>query len=103
MNDARAMTGPARRNLGGMRIDVLEAHGVPHDILDIWRDTVGSELLPVQARAVREFGLLSGRDNIIVFSPTSSGKTFIGEMAAVRAARDRTKVFYLVPQKALAD
>lgn len=85
-----------------MRIDSLEAHDIAPDILAIWRDTVGPELLPVQERAVKEFGLF-GAGNLIVFSPTSSGKTFIGEMAAVKAARENTKVFYLVPQKALAE
>jgi len=84
-----------------VRIDTLEAYNVPADIIDVWRTHVGAELLPVQERAVKEFGLF-GADNLIVFSPTSSGKTFIGEMAAVKAARENTKVFYLVPQKALA-
>jgi len=84
-----------------MRIDTLEAYNVPADIIDVWRTHVGAELLPVQERAVKEFGLF-GTDNLIVFSPTSSGKTFVGEMAAVKAARENTKVFYLVPQKALA-
>src|SRR5262245_31480227 len=84
-----------------MKVDTLEAYNVPSDIIDVWRNHVGADLLPVQERAVKEFGLF-GTDNLIVFSPTSSGKTFIGEMAAVRAARANTKVFYLVPQKALA-
>src|SRR5438270_13183492 len=84
-----------------MKVETLEAYNVPADILEIWRSQVGPYLLPVQERAVKEFGLF-GTDNLIVFSPTSSGKTFIGEMAAVKAARQNTKVFYLVPQKALA-
>jgi len=85
-----------------MRVETLEAYDVPTDILAIWRETIGPELLPVQQRAVKEFGLF-GDSNLIVFSPTSSGKTFIGEMAAVRAARNNAKVFYAVPQKALAE
>jgi helicase len=85
-----------------MRVDTLEAYNIAPDILEIWRETVGAELLPVQERAVKEFGLF-GQGNLIVFSPTSSGKTFVGEMAAVKAARENTKVFYLVPQKALAE
>ncbi len=85
-----------------MRVDTLEAYNIAPDILAIWRETIGAELLPVQERAVKEFGLF-GTGNLIVFSPTSSGKTFVGEMAAVKAARENTKVFYLVPQKALAD
>ncbi len=74
-----------------MRVDTLEAYDVPPEILGIWQSTVGPELLPVQERAVKEFGLF-GDSNLVVFSPTSSGKTFVGEMAAVRAARKSTKV-----------
>ncbi len=74
-----------------MKIDALEAYNVPQDILAIWRATIGPELLPVQERAIKEFGLL-GDKNLVVASPTSSGKTFIGEMAAVKAARQNTKV-----------
>ncbi|MDI7269332.1 MAG: DEAD/DEAH box helicase, partial [Myxococcota bacterium] len=85
-----------------MRVETLEAYNIAPEILTIWRETVGSDLLPVQERAVKEFGLF-GDANLIVFSPTSSGKTFVGEMAAVQAARRNTKVFYLVPQKALAE
>src|SRR5919109_874746 len=85
-----------------MRVETLEAYNVAPDLLAIWRETVGTELLPVQERAVKEFGLFA-EGNLIVFSPTSSGKTFVGEMAAVKAARENTKVFYLVPQKALAE
>jgi helicase len=84
-----------------MKVETLEAYNVPDDILQIWRSQVGPDLLPVQERAVKEFGLFS-ETNLIVFSPTSSGKTFVGEMAAVKAARGNTKVIYLVPQKALA-
>ena len=85
-----------------MKIEHLEAQNVRPKLLEIWRRTVGERLLPVQERAVKEFGLLGDR-NLIVFSPTSSGKTFVGEMAAVQAARQNRKVFYLVPLKALAE
>jgi helicase len=84
-----------------MKVETLEAYNVPADILAVWRAQVGAALLPVQERAVKEFGLFAD-GNLIVFSPTSSGKTFIGEMAAAKAARGNTKVMYLVPQKALA-
>ena len=84
-----------------VKVDTLEAYNVPAEILAIWRSQVGAELLPVQERAIKEFGLFSA-GNLIVFSPTSSGKTFVGEMAAVKAARGNAKVVYLVPQKALA-
>jgi len=85
-----------------MRVSTLEAYNITNDILQIWREGVGDELLPVQERAIKEYGLF-GDQNLIVFSPTSSGKTFIGEMAMVRSAKANAKVFYLVPQKALAE
>jgi len=91
-----------RANAEAMKIEHLEALNVDREVIDIWRRTVGERLLPVQERAVKEFGLLGSR-NLIVFSPTSSGKTFVGEMAAVQAARQNRKVFYLVPLKALAE
>jgi len=84
-----------------MMMRSLEAHGVPSIVLDAWERTCGMELLPVQARAVQA-GALAGR-SMLVSAPTSSGKTFIGEMAAVHAALSGHKVIYLVPTKALAE
>jgi helicase len=85
-----------------LRIEALEAYDIEPALIDIWRETIGPRLLPVQERAIKEFNLFGG-GNLVVFSPTSSGKTFIGEMAAVKAARANTRVFYLVPQRALAE
>ena len=86
-----------------MRISSLEAYGLEENILDLWRSKSGHErLLPVQALAVREGKVLDG-GNAVIASPTSSGKTFIGEMAAVRTARKGQRAIYLVPQKALAE
>jgi len=85
-----------------MRIDFLEGYGIEKQIVDIWKRHIGEMLLPVQEKAIQQFGLFESR-NLIVFSPTSSGKTFIGEMAAIKAARKKLKVFYLVPQKSLAE
>jgi len=85
-----------------MRIDFLEGYGIEKRIVDTWKRHIGETLLPVQEKAIQQYGLFESR-NLIVFSPTSSGKTFIGEMAAIRAARSKRKVFYLVPQKSLAE
>lgn len=79
----------------------LEAHGVPSVVLDAWERSCGPDLLPVQERAVRA-GVLSGQ-SLLVSAPTSSGKTFVGEMAAVHAALSGRKVVYLVPTRALAE
>jgi len=45
----------------------------------------------------------NGNQNLLVISPTSSGKTFIGEMAAVTQAIHHKKVIYLVPLRSLAE
>ncbi len=84
-----------------MKIRSLEAHGVPSVLLDSWERDLGPELLPVQERAVTA-GVLDGR-SVVVSSPTSSGKTFVGEMAAAQAALSGRRVVYLVPTKALAE
>ena len=66
-------------------------------------------LMPVQEKAVRYYGVLDygvGKDknqNLLVIAPTSSGKTFIGEMAAVTQAIHNKKTIYLVPLRTLAE
>ncbi|MCK6470846.1 MAG: DEAD/DEAH box helicase [Planctomycetes bacterium] len=85
-----------------MRIAALEAFGLDDCVLDVWKSAGHDRLLPVQEMAIRQGKVLDGQ-NVVVFSPTSSGKTFVGEMAAVRMARQNKRVVYLVPQKALAE
>ena len=83
-----------------MNIQTLLAY-VPAKIVATWRARIGDTLTDVQARAVRE-RLFEGQ-SLLVLSPTSSGKTFVGEMAAVRVAMGNKRVIYLVPLKALAE
>ena len=85
-----------------MKIASLAPLGIDSRVIDLWRSAGHEELLPVQELAIQRCGVLKGR-NILVFSPTSSGKTFVGEVAAIRTARQNRRVIYLVPQKALAE
>lgn len=85
-----------------MRIDTLEAFGIDDRIIELWKGAGHGELLPIQQIAVRKGKVLDGKSTVI-FSPTSSGKTFVGEMAAVQTARQNHRAIYLVPQKALAE
>jgi len=85
-----------------MKTGELIRYGFSSSIIDVWEKSGLNALLPVQAMAVRKFDLF-GPGNLIVSAPTSSGKTFIGEMAAVRNALENKKVFYCVPLKALAE
>ncbi len=57
-------------------------------------------LNPVQEAAVGS-GVLEGK-NVVVSSPTASGKTLIGEMAMVRAIESGKKAVYTCPLRALA-
>jgi helicase len=60
-----------------------------------------TELNPPQEKAV-DSGLLEGED-LIVASPTASGKTFIAELAMVeKAVKQGKTAVYVVPLKALA-
>ncbi len=85
-----------------MKVDKLYQYKIPRIILESWKQNQGDSLLPLQTQAVTKFGLLENQ-NLIISSPTSSGKTFCGEIAAVAKLSQRQKVIYLVPLKAVAE
>jgi helicase len=90
-----------------MQVQHLSAYDVAPETIAALRAAIGDTLLPVQELCVRE-GLLrslpEGRgQSLLVAAPTSSGKTFIGELAAVHAAQTGLRVLYLVPLKAMAE
>jgi replicative superfamily II helicase len=85
-----------------MEIAHLTSFGIPEMIVDSWRERLGETLLPVQERAVREYRVLEGA-SLLITAPTSSGKTFCGEMAAAATIFRRRKVVLLVPLKSLAE
>jgi len=84
------------------RIRDLRKYGLPDTLLQIWEQQQGEFLLPVQEAAVQRYSLFEGR-SLLISSPTSSGKTFVGEMAAMRATFEGKRVFYLTPLRALAE
>lgn len=57
-------------------------------------------LRPCQEKAVNA-GLLSGK-NLLVCTPTASGKTFVGVLASMNAVSKGKKAVYIVPLVALA-
>ncbi len=102
-----------------MKIKDLANYGIPSYLLNIREKDCSPYLLPIQEEAVRNFGILDynqGSDeiaafssktrndntNLLVIAPTSSGKTFIGEMAAITQIIHQQKAIYLVPLKSLA-
>ena len=84
------------------RVRDLRKYELPDSLLEIWERQQGEFLLPVQEVAVQRYGLFDGR-SLVISSPTSSGKTFVGEMAALRAAFAGQRVLYLTPLRALAE
>jgi replicative superfamily II helicase len=82
-------------------IQSLRGHGIPEAVLDRWAEHIEG-LNQLQQDAVNEAGLLEGR-NVLVVSPTSSGKTLIGELAAIRATQNGGRSVFLLPTKALVN
>jgi len=90
-----------------MRLGDLSRYRISEKIIDVWRKRQGEQLLPIQSRAIRN-GLLDLatdriRPNMIVSAPTSSGKSFCAELAAVKALSRRQRAVMLFPLKSLAE
>jgi len=80
-----------------MRIDELQ---FPEKVINVLKNDGIDELNPPQKLAVKA-GLLEGK-NLVVASPTASGKTLIAELAFIKHFLRNGKTVYLVPLKALA-
>ncbi|MEY8688818.1 MAG: DEAD/DEAH box helicase [Leptothrix sp. (in: b-proteobacteria)] len=80
----------------------LAAHGFPQALIDQWAARFPNGLNALQLRAVNEFGVLAGR-SLLTVAPTSSGKTMIGELAAVQAILAGKKAVFLLPYRALVN
>lgn len=98
-----------------MKLDALTSYGILPAFIERWKEMIGEQLLDWQADALTHYGLLeprggpgeqaggsTERGNLLVVAPTSSGKTFIGELAAAAALSRRKKVIFIVPLKAIA-
>lgn len=73
---------------------------IPKEVYEILEKEI-TELRPAQEKSV-EKGLLE-RKNLLVCTPTASGKTLIAELAAMKSIIEgRGKAVYIVPLKALA-
>ena len=73
---------------------------VPKELYEILEKEI-TNLRPAQEKSIRK-GLLQGR-NLLVCTPTASGKTLIAELAALKSVIDgKGKAVYIVPLKALA-
>jgi len=73
---------------------------IPKELYNILRKEI-TELRPAQVKAIKK-GLLD-RKNLLVCTPTASGKTLIAELAALKSIIEGNgKAIYIVPLKALA-
>jgi helicase len=115
-----------------MKIKDLKNYGIPSYLLDIWEENYSPCLLPLQEEAVRNYGVLDcgenedkegrmqyapteGNDkrgetrndrnnnNLLVIAPPSSGKSFLGEMAAATYLIHQKKCIYLAPFRFYAE
>ncbi len=74
---------------------------IPAEILKLYADSGMTALRPSQEKSLKA-GLLEGK-NLLVCTPTASGKTFVAELAIVhQIVNKRKKAIYTVPLKALA-
>lgn len=82
-------------------LEDLEGRGIPHDAIDVWRRAI-SGLNELQMQTINDYGLLDG-ESLVVSAPTSSGKTLLGELAAIRSFSERTRSLFLLPIRALVN
>jgi helicase len=75
---------------------------IPEKLYDVLQKERIKELRPAQIKAIKK-GLFN-KKNLLVCTPTASGKTLIAELAAIKTIiEDKSKVVYIVPLKALAN
>jgi helicase len=90
-----------------MRLRDMVKFGLPESIIDAWTSRQGDYLLPLQEEAIKA-GLLTAESdgrfpNLLISAPTSAGKSFCGEMAAVVSLLRREKAVILLPLKSIAE
>jgi helicase len=82
-------------------IDSLAVFGFPPPLLDAWRGAIPT-LNQLQQDAINTTGLFESQ-HLVVSAPTSSGKTLIGELAAVYRYTKRDRTYMLFPLRALVN
>ncbi|MCH9030752.1 MAG: DEAD/DEAH box helicase [candidate division Zixibacteria bacterium] len=116
-----------------MKLTDLTRYGIPSALVNGWLQRQGAELLPIQREAIRQGiiqrglgGYGSGErgvggnsfersglaasdqareqtQSVLISAPTSSGKSFCGELALASVLAERRKGALLVPLKSLAE
>jgi len=90
----------------GIKIDSaisgLHVFGLPDVVLTEWEKNFSAGLNSLQLEAVNEYRILDG-ESLLVVAPTSAGKTFVGEMAAIKAISEGRKAIFLLPYRSLVN
>ncbi len=74
---------------------------IPEKLYSSLEDRKFDDLRPSQEKAIKK-GLLDGK-NLLVCTPTASGKTLVAELACIKnILENRGKAVYIVPLRALA-
>jgi helicase len=81
-------------------LDLLN-FGFAPQVIDIWKGSIRT-LNDLQQDAVNHAGLFQGQ-HVLVSAPTSSGKTMIGELAALHANSRGDRAHMLFPLRALVN
>ena len=85
-----------------MKVDMLTNRGIQKPLIDIWKKAGISTLTDCQEKVLSHQPLWD-RKNILVVAPTSSGKTFVGEVLAADSALSMKRAIVLVPFKVIAE
>lgn len=86
----------------GKEIGELSQFGFPTEVISAWESRYPAGLNTLQLEAINNYRVLNG-GSLLTIAPTSAGKTFIGEMAAVCAAVGNRKTVFLLPYRALVN
>lgn len=80
----------------------LIAFGLPENLLNEWHEQFPNGVNLLQLAAINEHRILDGQ-SLLTVAPTSSGKTFIGELAIAQAISQGRKAVFLLPYRALTN
>lgn len=83
-----------------MYIEELKNLGIPEDLIESLKNLGYTKLYPTQERAIEQ-GLL-GKRNMIICTPTASGKTLMALIASIKYLEKGGKVLYICPLRSIA-